>query len=339
MCLARLGDASGQKSAGPLSDLYVVVGGAKGMHLAPRTCTYGFLAVYRIVPGPGGQGAALSLLHKTVVDGVPSAICGYDRRLLVGCGKALRLYEMGKKKMLKKSENKSFPTSIQSIQVVADRIYVGDMAESFHYCCYRKADRQLYILADSLAPRYLTASAIVDYDSMAGVDKFGNFFLSRLKKETSEKIDRDPTGGRATVKYGQNMGGALFKLDDIANFHSGEMMTALQKTALVPGGLEVLVYATIMGGIGMYMPFTSREDVEFFSHLEMHLRQEVPPLCGRDHLAFRSYYFPVKDVVDGDLCEMFSSLEYERQRAIAEELVSTPAEVAKKLEELRARVM
>ena len=26
----------------------------------------------------------------------------------------------------------------------------------------------------------------------------------------------------------------------------------------------------------------------------MHLRSEHPPLCGRDHLSFRSYYFPVK---------------------------------------------
>lgn len=24
------------------------------------------------------------------------------------------------------------------------------------------------------------------------------------------------------------------------------------------------------------------------------MRVEYPPLCGRDHLAYRSYYFPVK---------------------------------------------
>lgn len=38
---------------------------------------------------------------------------------------------------------------------------------------------------------------------------------------------------------------------------------------------------------GALYPFTSREDVDFFTHLEMHLRQEAPPLSGRDHLAFR----------------------------------------------------
>lgn len=56
------------------------------------------------------------------------------------------------------------------------------------------------------------------------------------------------------------------------------------------------------------LPFTSREDVDFFVHLEMYLRQEHPPLCGRDHLAFRSAYFPVKDVVDGDLCEQYAQV-------------------------------
>lgn len=59
---------------------------------------------------------------------------------------------------------------------------------------------------------------------------------------------------------------------------------------------------------GAMLPFTSREDVDFFVHLEMYLRQEHPPLCGRDHLAFRSAYFPVKDVVDGDLCEQYAQV-------------------------------
>ena len=80
------------------------------------------------------------------------------------------------------------------------------------------------------------------------------------------------------------------------------------------------------------MPFGSREDVDFFGHLEMHLRQEAPPLCGRDHLSYRSSYFPVKGIVDGDLCEQYAFLDPEKQRQIAEELDRTPSEVMKKLE-------
>ena len=59
---------------------------------------------------------------------------------------------------------------------------------------------------------------------------------------------------------------------------------------------------------GSLLPFTSREDMDFFSHLEMHLRQEHAPLSGRDHMSYRSSYFPVKDVIDGDLCEQYTQV-------------------------------
>ena len=49
--------------------------------------------------------------------------------------------------------------------------------------------------------------------------------------------------------------------------------------------------------------------MDFFSHLEMHLRQEHPPLSGRDHMSYRSSYFPVKDVIDGDLCEQYTQVK------------------------------
>ena len=50
--------------------------------------------------------------------------------------------------------------------------------------------------------------------------------------------------------------------------------------------------------------------MDFFTHLEMHLRQENPPLAGRDHMSFRSAYYPVRDVVDGDLCEQYSQVRF-----------------------------
>ena len=117
--------------------------------------------------------------------------------------------------------------------------------------------------------------------------------------------------------------------------HIGELVNSLSKTSLVTGGAEALIYTTIMGGIGAVLPFVSREDVDFFSHLEMHMRNEMPPLCGRDHLSFRSYYYPVKDVIDGDLCEQYAMLPPDKQKNIADELDRTPSEVLKKLEVIR----
>lgn len=101
----------------------------------------------------------------------------------------------------------------------------------------------------------------------------------------------------------------------------------------------MILYATILGRIGALVPFTSRDDVDFYTHLEMYMRQEKPPLCGRDHLSYRSFYIPVKNVTDGDLCEQFSSLGAEKQKSIAQDLDRTPTEIVKKLQDTRNRVL
>ena len=45
----------------------------------------------------------------------------------------------------------------------------------------------------------------------------------------------------------------------------------------------------------------------------------------------------MKSVLDGDLCEQYNNLEPAKQKSIAEELDRTPAEVSKKLEDIRTR--
>jgi splicing factor 3B subunit 3 len=69
------------------------------------------------------------------------------------------------------------------------------------------------------------------------------------------------------------------------------------------------------------------------------MRAEHPPLAGRDHLAFRSAYFPVREVVDGDLCTQFAALPPAKQQAIAAELDRSPGEVLKKLEDVRNKLL
>jgi len=253
-------------------------------------------------------------------------------------GKMLRIYDLGKKKLLRKCENKNFPTRIVSIHTQGDRIYVSDIQESIQFVKYKKSDNQLYIFADEIVPRWLTSTVVLDYDTIAGADKFGNIFIARLPSQVSDEIEEDPTVSKFKLDQGY-LNGASHRLDSVIAFHVGETITCIQRTVLAPGGQEALVYSTIGGTLGAIIPFTSREDVDFFTHLEMHLRQENPPLCGRDHLAFRSYYFAVRDVIDGDMCEQFSSLDPEKQKRIAEELDRTPMEVMKKLEDMRNKIM
>lgn len=48
-------------------------------------------------------------------------------------------------------------------------------------------------------------------------------------------------------------------METLCNYHVGETVLSLQKATLIPGGSESLVYTTLSGGIGMLVPFTSRE--------------------------------------------------------------------------------
>lgn len=50
-----------------------------------------------------------------------------------------------------------------------------------------------------------------------------------------------------------------FQAEVIMNYHVGETVLSLQKTTLIPGGSESLVYTTLSGGIGILVPFTSHE--------------------------------------------------------------------------------
>lgn len=73
----------------------------------------------------------LELVHKTPVGGIPGALAAYKGRLLAGVGKALRIYDMGKKRLLRKSEYRNLPTHISSLHVLGDRIFVGDQQVCF----------------------------------------------------------------------------------------------------------------------------------------------------------------------------------------------------------------
>jgi splicing factor 3B subunit 3 len=63
------------------------------------------------------------------------------------------------------------------------------------------------------------------------------------------QVEEDPTGGKFAGSNGL-LNGASHKLEDVTNFHVGDLVTSLQRAALQPGGREVLLYATIMGAVG-----------------------------------------------------------------------------------------
>lgn len=199
---------------------------------------------------------------------------------------------------------------------------------------YKAPENRLLTFADDAQPRWITAMTMVDYNTVAAGDRFGNIFVNRLDSKVSDQVDDDPTGAGILHEKAILMG-APHKTKMLTHFHVGDLVTSIHKVSLVAGGREVLLYTGLHGTIGVLVPFASKEDVDFISTLEQHMRTEHLSIVGRDHLSWRGYYVPVKAVVDGDLCEAYSRLPGTKQQNIATELDRTVGEVLKKLEQLR----
>ncbi len=133
------------------------------------------------------------------------------------------------------------------------------------------------------------------FQTVVAADKFDTVWVARTPPEAKADEGGDHSGLRikADTDY---ITGQCHKLDTVATMHVGEMITALQKATLVSGAREVVLYSTIQGSIGALYPFLSKKDYTLLQLLEMHMRNECPPLSGRDHQLFRSFYAPVKNM-------------------------------------------
>lgn len=228
----------------------------------------------------------------------------------------------------------TFASPIITLNTQGSRIIVGEMQESVSFVAYKAPENRLLVFADDSQSRWVSAVAMVDYNTVAIGDRFGNIIVNRLDTKESDQVDEDPTGAGILHEKGILMG-APHKTKMVAHFHVGDLITSIHKVAMVAGGREILLYTGLHGTVGILVPFVSKEDVDFISTLEQHLRTEQSSLVGRDQLSWRGYYTPVKAVVDGDLCETFARLPGSKQSAIAGELDRTVGEVLKKLEQLR----
>ena len=63
------------------------------------------------------------------------------------CLKALRLYDLGRKKLLRKCENKHIPQLVVDTKTVGERIICSDVQESVHFVKYKRSENQLVVFA------------------------------------------------------------------------------------------------------------------------------------------------------------------------------------------------
>jgi len=242
------------------------------------------------------------------------------------------------RQLLRKSQALgAVPNFIVDLQTQGSRIVCADVQESVTYVAYKFQDNRLIPFVDDVIARWTTSTTMVDYETTAGGDKFGNLWLVRCPTKISAVADEEGSGAHLVHERGY-LGGTPQRLESMVNFFCQDIPVSIQKTPLVPGGRDVILWAGLQGTIGILVPFVGREDVDFFQSLETHIRQEDPPLAGRDHLMYRGYYVPVKGAIDGDLCERFVRLDSTLRERLAGEVERAPREVERKISDMRTRV-
>ncbi|MCJ1288954.1 pre-mRNA-splicing factor rse1 [Xylographa carneopallida] len=314
-------------------ETFLVVGTGKDIVVSPRSFSAGFIHVYRFQE----DGKELEFIHKTKVEEPPLALLGFQGRLLAGIGINLRIYDLGMKQLLRKCQAQVVPNLVVGLQTQGSRIVVSDVQESVVYVVYKFQDNLLIPFVDDVVARWTTCTTMVDYETVAGGDKFGNMWLLRCPPKASEEADEEGAGAHL-VHERQYLQGAPNRATLMCHYYPQDIPTSIQKTQLVAGGRDVLMWTGLQGTLGIMIPFVSREDVDFFQTLEQHLRSEEAPLAGRDHLIYRSYYVPVKGVIDGDLCERYALLPNDKKQMIAGELDRSVREIERKISDMRTRV-
>lgn len=306
------------------NESFLVIGTGKDMISNPRQFSAGYIHVYRFHK----NGQKLEFIHKTKVEEPPIALLAFRGRLATGIGKTLRIYDLGLKQLLQKAQVNLELQLIVSLQTQGNRIIVGDVQQGVIMVVYKYESNSLIPFVDDTIARWTTCTAMVDYNSVVGGDKFGNIWIVRCPEKASFEADES---GDHLIDASKYLNGAPNRLDLLAHFFTADIPTSIGKTNLVVGGQDVLVWSGLQGTIGVLIPLITREDAEFFYTLEMHMRSEDPSLVGRDHLMYRGYYAPVKGFIDGDLCEQYILLPSDKKQKIASELDRSVGEMERKI--------
>ena len=90
------------------SELHVLVGCAVDLHLNPRKLKGGAIYTFKLsaVQQDDKQVLQLSFVHRTEVEEAVGAIHSFGGRALVSVGRLARVYDIGHKKLLLKTENR-----------------------------------------------------------------------------------------------------------------------------------------------------------------------------------------------------------------------------------------
>ncbi|GEQ70430.1 hypothetical protein JCM33374_g4107 [Metschnikowia sp. JCM 33374] len=323
---------------------FLVVSTAQDLNFGKQKTSVSFLYTFTIE-----SEHKLKLLHKTSLDGHASALefLG-DKKLLAAVGNQLRVYELGKKQFLRKASTKvEFLRRVNKVKHVGgDIVVVGDSQSSLIFFQYDSVKNNFTPFVNDSISRQITTFENLDSRTVIGGDKFGNIFVNRIPQPVFEQLKDN-----VLMKFQEEfLNGSASRSAKLCDFYIQDIPTSFQKGTFVVGGTESIIYTGLQGTVGLLIPLATKHEVDFMLKLENIMRKSLDEdfselskekraisLAGREHIKFRSYYNPVKNVVDGDFIEKYYELDQASKIKIAGQLDRAPREIERKLYDLRNR--
>lgn len=301
------------------------------------------LATFRI-----NSDSSIALVHETKLDGPATALAAFKNRIVVAIGNQMRIYDMGTKQLLRKSTTSiEMLTRVSKLEYIESGLFVAaDASSSVVYLNYDARKNHFVPLIGDTSSRSVTTFASLDKRTIAVGDRFGNIVVNRVPQDVAVQISNNVL----SQFQDEFLNGPSFRLSKLCEFYVGDVVTSFQKGSFVVGGTESLIYTGIQGTVGLMLPLGTIQEVQFLLNLEKTMRKYYERelddvvklkdrfnLVGREQLKFRSYYNPVKNVIDGDFLEKYFELDSGLKIKIASELSRVPREVERKLYGLRNR--
>ena len=154
----------------------VVVGTARDVVMSPRSCTFASLRTFAAPPAPSScpsrlffhfvsltragryrvVDGKLVLVHVTAMKEIPTALCGFKEHLIVGMAGAVRVYDWGRKQLLRKCESRDLPSTVLRIVARGNRLFAADQSESIFMLRFDAAANVISAFADDTTPRWAT---------------------------------------------------------------------------------------------------------------------------------------------------------------------------------------
>ncbi|KAI5959067.1 RSE1 [Candida pseudojiufengensis] len=244
-------------------------------------------------------------VHKTQLNYQPTTVNLFENKLIIGSSESLSLYELGQKQLLRKSLTKiPFISKINKISVsINQRILVSDLHNSLVLLKFDSDLNQFLPIMDDIIKRQIISIKQLDYDTFIGSDKFGNIFVSRISREISTEIDKNWSILKNKIQTTTNSNSCIYKFQNLCEFYIPDIITSFQIGKFMNTEEEkIIIYTSISGLIGFLIPLTLKSKIESLNNKQMELKKK-DNVVGKDHIKFRSYYNPIKNIIDGDLIE------------------------------------